>query len=235
MKHAILVQGLAFGDEAKGATVDFLCRKFPVDLIVRFNGGSQAAHNVVTPEGVHHTFSQFGSGMLANDRVRTHLSQYMLVDPVTMMNEAEALTVARKEEWRRVADLGELEPLPESVWERTTVDPRCVVITPFHKLVNQLREKERGAARHGSCGMGVGVAREWSLDTGQEALVVGDLTDYDLTKKKLHAQQLRAYIEFGNLADITRIDVIDLTIDYYNWTKHVTFFSRTTKDRLGCL
>lgn len=69
MSRAILVQGLAFGDEAKGATVDKLCRELPVDLIVRFNGGGQAEHNVVTPTGVHHTFSQFGAGMLANDKV----------------------------------------------------------------------------------------------------------------------------------------------------------------------
>ena len=47
MKRAIIVQGLGFGDEGKGATVDFLARSFSADLVVRYCGGSQAGHNVV--------------------------------------------------------------------------------------------------------------------------------------------------------------------------------------------
>src|SRR6185437_7482443 len=107
---AFLVAGLAFGDEGKGATVDALCRKFPIDLIVRYNGGCQAAHNVIAPEGTHHTFSQFGSGMLANHHVRTHLSQYMMVEPLSMMNEASSLS------WKT-----------RDPFSRTTVHARCPV------------------------------------------------------------------------------------------------------------
>lgn len=166
MSKAILVAGLAYGDEGKGATVDFLCRQLPVDLVVRYNGGSQAAHNVVAPNGVHHTFAQFGSGMMANVRVRTHLSRHMLVDPLSMMNEAEALTQKLEDEFRAG---------PNWVWDHTTVDPRCVIITPFHQRVNRLREEARGDARHGSCGMGVGVARELSLKYGDEVLLASDL------------------------------------------------------------
>src|SRR5580704_14498455 len=88
---AILVQGMAWGDESKGCCVDKICRELPVDLIVRFCGGAQAGHNVVTPDGKHHCFSQFGAGMLANDKVRTHLSRFMLVEPLSMMREAESL------------------------------------------------------------------------------------------------------------------------------------------------
>lgn len=166
MTKAILVAGLAYGDEGKGACVDFLCRRLPVDLVVRYNGGSQCAHNVVTPEGGHHTFSQFGSGMIANDHVvRTHLSRFMLVDPLSMMNEAEALQTKTG---------GGVYP-----WNRTTVDPRCIVITPFHKRLNRLREQALGAARHGSCGMGVGAARELQLQYGDEVLTAGDLTETD--------------------------------------------------------
>ncbi|MGH3126065.1 MAG: hypothetical protein ACRDNT_27800 [Streptosporangiaceae bacterium] len=34
----------------------------PARTVVRFNGGAQAAHNVVTADGRQHTFAQFGSG-----------------------------------------------------------------------------------------------------------------------------------------------------------------------------
>src|SRR5690348_15526550 len=104
MPKAILVQGLAFGDEGKGACVDALTRSFPVDQIIRYNGGCQAAHHVVFPGGPHHCFSQFSAGMLATSTVKTHLSRFMLVEPLSMMKEAEAL-----------------KRLTPSVWYRTTV------------------------------------------------------------------------------------------------------------------
>lgn len=199
MSKAIFVAGLAYGDEGKGATVDFLCRQLPVDLIVRYNGGSQAAHNVVTPEGVHHTFSQFGSGMLANNKVRTYLSRFMLIDPLSMKNEGDALASKT------------LQP-----WLRTTVDPRCVVITPFHKQVNRLREQDRGQARHGSCGMGVGVAREWHLAYGDAVLLVDDLRDHTRTCKKLNWLWGLAAKEFG-IERIGDVDIFNLADDYFNW------------------
>ena len=46
---AIVTVGLGFGDEGKGATVDYLTRQFRSDLVVRYSGGAQAAHNVVLP------------------------------------------------------------------------------------------------------------------------------------------------------------------------------------------
>lgn len=208
MVKAILVQGLAYGDEGKGATVDFLCRRLPVDLVVRFNGGGQAAHNVVTHGGTHHTFAQFGSGTLASPIVRTHLSRFVLVDPLTMMNEAKALH-------EKTSD----------VWHRTTVDPRCVVVTPYHKRVNRLREEARGEGRHGSCGMGIGVAREWSLKYGDAVLLAGDVLDYDKTVSKLEFLRSLLFDEFGR--DTLRFgdyELGHLRYDYTNvWASRVNF------------
>ena len=39
MRRAIITVGLGFGDEGKGATVDFLTRKYEADLVVRYCGG----------------------------------------------------------------------------------------------------------------------------------------------------------------------------------------------------
>ena len=74
MKAYIIVD-LGFGDAGKGTTVDYLSRLTPRTLIVRYNGGPQAGHNVVTENGVHHTFAQFGSGTLV-PLVKTYLSKY---------------------------------------------------------------------------------------------------------------------------------------------------------------
>lgn len=155
----ICVAGMTFGDEGKGLLTDFLVRESKAELVVRYNGGAQAAHNVISPEGVHHTFAQFGSGALAG--ARTFLSKYMLVDPLTLLVEQRIL-------YPKVRG-GVLAPM---------VDPDCVVVTPYHKYANRLRETARGASRHGSVGMGVGEARHDALQG--LALRVGDTRDPSL-------------------------------------------------------
>ncbi|WP_395727581.1 adenylosuccinate synthetase [Nakamurella sp.] len=133
----IIVVGLGFGDEAKGATVDFLCSQGDVAGVVRFNGGAQAAHNVIA-DGRHHTFRQFGSGTLCG--VPTFLSRHCLVEPIGLAGEAEEL-----------AALGVPDPL-----SLLTVDPDALLTTPVHVAANRTREDRRGTGRHGSTGLGIG-------------------------------------------------------------------------------
>lgn len=167
--RAIQVVGLGWGDESKGACVEKLTRELPIDTIVRFNGACQCAHNTITPEGVHHTFSQFGSGMIASQTVKTHLSRFMLIEPASMMRESLSLN-------KKISD----------VWSRTTVDGDALIITPFHKYLNRLRETMRGDMRHGSCGRGVGVAREFHLKHGKWALFAKDTKNKVIALEKLH-------------------------------------------------
>jgi adenylosuccinate synthase len=136
--NAIFVAGLGFGDEGKGSIVDALTRKHQADLVVRFSGGAQAAHHVVTDDGREHCFAQFGSGTLAG--ASTHLSRFMLIDPLALVKEAEHLK-----------QIGVVDP-----FERLTIDPRAPIITPYHRAMNRLRELSRGRQRHGSCGVGIG-------------------------------------------------------------------------------
>src|SRR5271167_1413742 len=126
MKRAIITVGLGFGDEAKGATVDFLTRKYRADLVIRYCGGSQAGHNVQLPDGRRHTFSQFGAGTLVagSRRPRTWLGPNVIIDPPAMLREAQHL-----------CELGIDDPI-----RLLTVHPRCLVTTVWHRTVNQLRE-----------------------------------------------------------------------------------------------
>ena len=94
MSRAVVVVDLGFGDAGKGTVIDALARCNDTKTVVRFNGGPQAGHNVVTDDGRHHTFSQFGSAMLLPG-TRTLLSRFMLIEPYAMLREAEHLaTVA---------------------------------------------------------------------------------------------------------------------------------------------
>src|SRR5215831_5538603 len=117
MKRAIITVGLGFGDEGKGATVDFLTRRFEADLIVRYCGGSQAGHNVQLPDGRRHTFSQFGAGTLAG--VASYLGPRVILHPTALAREA--------------AHLRELGSDP---YATLAVHPGCLVSTWFHQAVN---------------------------------------------------------------------------------------------------
>ncbi|WP_067503311.1 adenylosuccinate synthetase [Actinoplanes sp. TFC3] len=136
----VAVVDLGYGDAGKGTVVDALCGTGPVRAVLRFNGGAQAAHNVVTPEGRHHTFAQFGSGTFHG--VPTHLTRFVVVDPLALAAEA--------------ASLG-------NPFHLLTVDADALLVTPWHKAANQVRERRRGEARHGSCGMGIGQTMEYAL------------------------------------------------------------------------
>src|SRR5262245_21626207 len=83
------ILGLGFGDCGKGIFVDALTRRWQAHTIVRFSGGAQAGHNVVTPER-RHTFSQFGAGTLVPG-TRTVLIDPMVLHPSALLVEAEAL------------------------------------------------------------------------------------------------------------------------------------------------
>lgn len=162
-----LTADLGFGDAGKGSIVDYLARRERAGTVVRYNGGAQAAHNVVTADGRHHTFAQFGAGSFAG--AATHLSRFMIVNPFSLVREGQQLQ-----------ELGE-----KDIFARLTIDERALVTTPYHQAMNRLREISRGSGRHGSCGMGVGETRADFLRFGDEVLLAGDLTSPRRTSEKL--------------------------------------------------
>ncbi len=162
------VLGLGFGAEGKGTVVDFLVRQTDAKAVVRWNGGPQAAHHVVTAEGHVHCFSQFGSGSLVTG-TETLLAREMLVDPLALLREENALQ-----------KLGVTDS-----FKRLVIDPRCRIVLPIHKLINQMREISRAEQRHGSSGRGVGEAVWDSENLGEKTLVAADLLDLPPLREKL--------------------------------------------------
>ena len=172
MKTAYLVAGLAYGDEGKGATVDYLCRQYAVNLVVRYNGGAQAAHNVVDSlnPSKHHTFAQFGSGTLAG--ANTYISKHVLIEPRFMLNEAKHLE-----------ELGVKQP-----FSKLLIHENALVITPFQIAANRIIEdfRKKNKIEHGSCGMGIGQTRSDFLQYGEKVLFAGDLQYKSITENKLY-------------------------------------------------
>jgi adenylosuccinate synthase len=151
----------------------------------------------------------------------------MKVDPLNMLVENEALQTIG------ITD----------AFQRTTIDRLTPIITPFHKMLNRLREQARGDARHGSCGLGIGELQS-DIEAGRPYLRAGDLDTPALlrhTLRLIQQQKLEQVRKLDTLADpigaaemFTSPLTIDLLIrQYHNWlTSGITTVDG--RDYLGC-
>lgn len=168
MAQILLTVDLSYGDSGKGTMVDAFTRHKATELIVRYSGGAQASHNVISPQGVHHRFAQLGSGTLVPG-VKTYLGPDMLVDPHKILVENSFIERA-----------GVHDAL-----SRLTIDEKTPLITEFNVIINQTREFERKNERHGSCGMGIYETRIDSRTYGDEMLRAEDMLNTARAKEKL--------------------------------------------------
>ena len=147
-----------------------------VPLIVRHSGGAQAAHAVRTPDGRAHTFQQFGAGSFVPG-VRTYLSEHMLVNPLTLFWESE-----------RLKSVGVVDAL-----SRLLLHPDALVTTPWHMAANRYKEQQRGAGRHGSCGLGIGETQAEALAVPDDALRVRHLLNSEALQGRLARHRVRKH------------------------------------------
>lgn len=174
MGKAAAVIGASYGDEGKGLLVDALVAPFGANAIVaRFNGGAQAGHTVMLPNGVRHVFHHWGAGALAG--ASTYLGPRFVVHPMFWARETQDLAM-------RGACLG------------LYVDPRSRITLPCDVMVNQAIEAKRNDGRHGSCGMGFGETCERNLHEGY-GLTVGQAASMDDQQLMDHLDQVnRQYV-----------------------------------------
>ena len=205
MKDHIAVIDLGYGDAGKGTVVDAICASRPVTAVIRFNGGAQAAHNVVTAEGRHHTFAQFGSGTFHG--VPTHLSRHVVVDPLALAAEAAALG---------------------NPFHLLTIDGDALLATPWHRAANRARERSRGGARHGSCGLGIGQTMEYA-HSHADAPRVSDTRSRVLLRRRLAAVRDRLTAEHGRL-DAPPLD--DVAAAFVAFGRTVSIVDSSHLDRL---
>jgi len=127
--------GANAGDEGKGHLVDYFASSGEYSTVVRFNGGPQAGHTVELEGNKRFIFSQLGSGSLRG--LNTHLSRFMLVNPIYFMREYNKFQ----------SEFG--------IKLKVTMDHQCEIITPWDVARNQNIEKRRRENAHGSVGHGI--------------------------------------------------------------------------------
>jgi len=127
-----IVVGANLGDEGKGLVTDYLANKFSDSIVIRFNGGGQAAHTVELEDGRRHVFRHMGSGTLRG--VPTLLSEHFIVNPGSFNREYIAV--------------------PQD-HIKVFAHRQAMLTTPYDWLLNQRVEEKRGEEQHGTCGMGI--------------------------------------------------------------------------------
>ena len=168
MNRADIVVGLSYGDESKGATVDFL----HPEKVVRFNGGPQAAHNVIA-NGFHHTFSSLGSGTMHG--APTYIAGTCAIEPNALLDE-----------------LNEMASFDPEVF----VHEDALVTTSFHILANLVRSEQN---QHGTTGWGFGETIDYSLRYPNHAIRAADLKNRLRLRDKIHALA-NYYVHEGMIA-----------------------------------
>jgi len=157
-----VVIGSQWGDEGKGKIVDLLSKE--VDIVARYQGGANAGHTIcwgdktfvlhLVPSGIFH------------EGVSCVIGNGVVIDPVAVIDEI-----------RMIKELG------YQVEGRLFISHNAHLIMPYHKAVEQVRERYRDADAIGTTGRGIGPA--YMDKFARTGIRVVDLLDRDVLSMKL--------------------------------------------------
>ena len=157
------VVGAQWGDEGKGRVVDYLAAD--ADLVIRYGGGNNAGHTVVNPHG-HFKLHLIPSGIF-HPGTRNLLGNGVVINPPALA--------------------AEIEELGRAGFDATNlfISDRAHLVMPYHVLLDQLEERERGADRLGTTSRGIGPA--YVDKVARRGIRVVDLMDADAFAARLDA------------------------------------------------
>jgi adenylosuccinate synthase len=159
----ITVIGSQWGDEGKGKIVDWLSAE--ADLVVRFQGGHNAGHTLVTG-GKTYKLHLLPSGIIRPGKLSI-IGNGVVVDP-----------------WALMAEIAELAAQGVEVTPRNLlISEQCPIILPIHSSQDKALEDARGDAKIGTTGRGIGPA--YGDKIGRRVLRMCDLAHPETFREKL--------------------------------------------------
>jgi adenylosuccinate synthase len=162
----VVVVGAQWGDEGKGKLVDVLAER--ADLVVRYQGGANAGHTVVTGQ-TQFILQQIPSGIL-HPRVICVVGNGVVLDPDQLFTELDQLAAKG------------IEPA-----NRLFVSDRAHLVLPYHKQLDRASERSQNI---GTTGRGIGPTYEDKY--GRRGIRVGDLRQLDCLRPVLAERVDRA-------------------------------------------
>jgi adenylosuccinate synthase len=171
MAKNVVVIGTQWGDEGKGKVVDWLTDH--AQGVVRFQGGHNAGHTLVIA-GRKTVLHLIPSGIL-HPGVVCYIGNGVVLSPHALLDEMDELAGAGI-----------------NLEGRVKISEACPLILPYHAALDVAREIERGAARIGTTGRGIGPAYEDKV--ARRAIRLQDLLVPERFSEKL--EQLLDYHNF---------------------------------------
>src|SRR5580700_9506214 len=120
---SVVVVGIQWGDEGKGKMIDLLAQK--ADHIVRAQGGNNAGHTIKIGEE-EYRFHLIPSGILY-PHTRCYIAGGTVIDPRSLLEEIEGLSKNNV-----------------SIQHRLFISAYAHLVFPYHRLIDQLAEKQKG-------------------------------------------------------------------------------------------
>ena len=159
----VVISGAQWGDEGKGKIVDYLAQQ--ADTVVRFQGGSNAGHTV-TVGGEEYKLRLLPSGILYKGTTCV-IGNGVVVDPQCLLEEIDSMQA-------RGVDTSGIR-----------VSNRAHVVMPWHKLIDELNETQRGSNKIGTTKRGIGPCYIDKAD--RIGIRVCDLIDREDFAAKVHS------------------------------------------------
>lgn len=160
-----VILGCQWGDEGKGKIVDYLSEQY--DIIARFQGGANAGHTIIV-NNEKFVFHLIPSGILHKGKICV-IGNGVVLDPITLLEE-----------------IAQLKEKGISIEQRLWVSQHAHVIMPYHRILDAVREYQRGKEKIGTTVRGIGPCYE---DKASRAgILVQDLLDKEVLSKKLQHQ-----------------------------------------------
>ncbi len=160
---AVVVVGAQWGDEGKGKLVDVFASH--ADTVVRFQGGSNAGHTLVV-NGQKTVLHLIPSGILHSDKTCV-IASGVVIDIFGLCDELKKL----KATGMKITE------------QQLLISDTATVLLPYHKALDQAREKSLSDGKIGTTGKGIGPAYEDRAS--RRALIMSDLFDSATLLKKL--------------------------------------------------
>ena len=164
--------GLQWGDEGKGKVVDYLSKNY--NLVARFQGGPNAGHTLEF-DNKKHVLHQIPSGIFSNNSLNI-IGNGVVLDPVIFKNEIEKIELK----------------FGLTLFDNLFISNKVQLITPSHRFIDKILEKEKGDKKIGSTLRGIGPTYQDKI--GRHGLRVGDIK-YDNFKNKYERQkEMHSYL-----------------------------------------
>ncbi|WP_278313782.1 adenylosuccinate synthase [Lolliginicoccus levis] len=161
---AIVLIGAQWGDEGKGKATDLLGGR--VHWVVRYQGGNNAGHTVVLPNGDHFALHLIPSGILTPE-VTNVIGNGVVVDPAVLLDELSGLE-------DRGVDTS-----------RLLISADAHLLMPYHVAIDKVTERFLGNRKIGTTGRGIGPCYQDKI--ARVGVRAQDVLDESILRRKVEA------------------------------------------------